>query len=101
VADEEPAGIVTEVVAVPPEVAAKAAAPVVVELNDTVVAVVLVVELPELSCSCTVTGPAVAAAEAAPDVAPEVNTSLLAAATVTVKAVLVVPVRPLLAAVSV
>jgi len=83
VADEEPAGIVTEVVAVPPEVAAKTVVPVELEDRPTAVGAVVVVGLPEAPCSWTVTGPVVAAAEADPEVGAEVIASLLAAATVT------------------
>ena len=71
----------TVVTLAPPEVAANLAPD---EVEERVTVSAVVVTLPNASCSCTVSGPSVALADAGPDTAVEVMTSLAGAPTVIV-----------------
>jgi hypothetical protein len=73
VADDDPDGIETVVMALPDEVAENLAVPAEFEPKVTVSAVV--VGLPKASCSWTVSGPKVALAEAVPERGVEVMTN--------------------------
>ena len=98
-ADDDPDGIETVVMALPDEVAENLAVPVELEPKVTVSAVV--VGLPRASCSWTVSGPKVALAEAVPETGFEVMTNWLGEPAVMLKAVVVAEGSPLLDAVRV
>ena len=77
--------MVTEVMAVPPDVDEKV--PPGLELRVTVTGAVVATGLPKASCCCTVIGPKVELLDAVPDTAAVVNPILVAVAGVTVKLV--------------
>jgi hypothetical protein len=82
-ADDDPAEMDTDVTADPPDEVANTAVPVEFEDRFTVVDPD-VVGFPNVSCRCTVNGPNVAVADAAPDTADDVNASFATVAAVTV-----------------
>ena len=98
-ADDDPDGIETVVMALPDEVAENLAVPAEFEPKVTVSAVV--VGLPKASCSWTVSGPKVALAEAVPERGVEVMTNWLGEPALMLKGLVVAEGSPLLDAVRV
>jgi hypothetical protein len=93
VAADEPAGMVSDVIAGPPAAVAKVSAPALSDESVTVVAVAEVAAAPAAFCSCTVIGPRFGAAEAEPDRPGVVTATVVAVLTATAGLAALVPVQ--------